>query len=276
MKFRWALLAARDGRGRTRSRSQMRSRGGLVQDCRSGHFRRRSRRCRRSTSSGRRASSHHAAKASAARLGGRCNQPKGLRVWEDTLRYLYLPRLKDREVLAQAIRTGAASRDFFGTAYNRSGDSYDGFHFGGGGVQLDDTLLLIEPDAAKSFEDSLRQAVQQQPEAVHSGTQETGAGGSISARDEVPASGGGATAQDLASTRPHMFHGTADIAPATAKMRMVEIADEILSVLAGDPNAKLRVTVEISAEFPQGAGDQVKRAVSENARSLGLRVADWE
>ena len=41
--------------------------------------------------------------------------------FEDTLRYLYMPRLKNRDVLAQAIKTGAASRDFFGTAYGQSG-----------------------------------------------------------------------------------------------------------------------------------------------------------
>ena len=41
--------------------------------------------------------------------------------WEDTLRYLYLPRLKNRHSLSQAIRTGAASRDFFGTASARAG-----------------------------------------------------------------------------------------------------------------------------------------------------------
>jgi predicted AAA+ superfamily ATPase len=35
--------------------------------------------------------------------------------WGDTLRYLYLPRLKDRGVLAQAIVKGAGTRDFFGT-----------------------------------------------------------------------------------------------------------------------------------------------------------------
>ena len=34
--------------------------------------------------------------------------------WEDTLRYLYLPRLKNKEVLAQAIIKGAGSRDFYG------------------------------------------------------------------------------------------------------------------------------------------------------------------
>ena len=33
------------------------------------------------------------------------------------MRYLYMPRFKNRDVLAQAIRAGAASRDFFGTAY---------------------------------------------------------------------------------------------------------------------------------------------------------------
>jgi uncharacterized protein len=38
-----------------------------------------------------------------------------LAFWEDTLRYLYLPRLKSREVLAAVVRAGAASRDFFGT-----------------------------------------------------------------------------------------------------------------------------------------------------------------
>ena len=33
--------------------------------------------------------------------------------WEDTMQYLYLPRLKNRDVFAQVIATGADSRDFF-------------------------------------------------------------------------------------------------------------------------------------------------------------------
>jgi hypothetical protein len=59
-------------------------------------------------------------------------------------------------------------------------------------------------------------------------------------------------------------------------MRLVQIADEIVSVLSSDPNTNIRLTVEISADFPSGASDTVKRAVSENARSLGLKTADWE
>lgn len=67
-----------------------------------------------------------------------------------------------------------------------------------------------------------------------------------------------------------------DVAPATARMRLVQIAEEIVSVLVSDPNASVRVVLEISAEFPDGAKDQLRRVVSENSRSLGLKSADWE
>ena len=79
-------------------------------------------------------------------------------VWEDMQRYLYMPRLKQRGVLEQAIVKGAASKDFFGTAYGQS----------------------------------------------------------------------------------------------------------------------VKVTLEISAEFPSGASDQTKRTVSENATALGFKSKSWE
>ena len=63
---------------------------------------------------------------------------------------------------------------------------------------------------------------------------------------------------------------------ATSKMRLVELAEEIVSVLSSDPNATVRLAVEISAEFPDGASESMRRAVSENARSLGIKTADWE
>ncbi|MDB5311961.1 MAG: hypothetical protein JWO38_6163 [Gemmataceae bacterium] len=71
--------------------------------------------------------------------------------WEDSQKYLYLPRLKDREVLASAIHSGATSRDFFGTAYGQDGGKFDGFQFGDGDVSVNDTLLLIEPEAATRY-----------------------------------------------------------------------------------------------------------------------------
>jgi len=190
--------------------------------------------------------------------------------WEDTLRYVYLPRLKDRAVLGQAIRSGAASRDFFGTAYGQHDGKFDGFQLGTSNVQIDDTLLLIEPEAAKHYEAS--QSKPAEPFA-------SGKGDIFST--EISGEGKAASPEKGSSTiggmpRPHSFHGTAEVAAATAKMRLVQIADEIVSVLGSDPNATVKVVVEVSAEFPDGAKEAVKRAVSENARSLGLKSADWE
>ena len=76
--------------------------------------------------------------------------------------------------------------------------------------------------------------------------------------------------------RARAFHGTVEVASATAKMRLVQLADEIISVLSSDPNTVVKVTVEIAAEFPGGTTEQVRRAVSENARSLGLKIINWE
>ena len=50
-------------------------------------------------------------------------------------------------------------------------------------------------------------------------------------------------------------------------MRLVQLAEEIISNLVADPLAELKITVEINANFPNGASDQIRRAVSENAKS---------
>jgi len=197
--------------------------------------------------------------------------------FEDTLRYLYLPRLKTRNVLAQAIRAGAASKDFFGTAYGEADGKFEGFSFGGGNVVFDDALLLIEPQAAQVYEDANRlapapadPAVAMTPSGVTEGPSVyVPNGGSPSPRPMT-------SAPTSATAKPRTFNGSAEVPPATAKMRLVQIAEEIVSVLTSDPNATVRVVVEISAEFPDGARDGVRRAVSENARSLGLKSADWE
>ncbi len=56
-----------------------------------------------------------------------------------------------------------------------------------------------------------------------------------------------------------------------AKSRLITLADEVIALLASDPNATVRITLEIDAEFPNGASDTIKRGVSENATSLDSR-----
>lgn len=59
-------------------------------------------------------------------------------------------------------------------------------------------------------------------------------------------------------------------------MRLVEITEEIISLLASDAQATVKVNIEITAEFPDGASDQIRRAVSENVASLGFKNKTWE
>lgn len=200
-----------------------------------------------------------------------------LAFWEDTLRYLYLPRLKTRYVLEQAIIKGAGSRDFFGTAYSQYEGKYDGFKLGDANIQLDDTLMLIELEAAKKYEaDLAAQAAAAAP--TPPGTAERGATpftpttpGGINSPQPTPG-----TAQQQGPPKSKTFIGTAEVNAATAKMRMVQIAEEIISVLTSDSQATVKVSVEITADFPEGVSDQIKRAVSENAASLGFKNKTWE
>ncbi len=64
----------------------------------------------------------------------------------------------------------------------------------------------------------------------------------------------------------HVFQGNVNINALTAKMRMVQVAEETIAVLAADPNAEVNMTVEIQVNFPSGALDQTKRAVTEKEK----------
>jgi predicted AAA+ superfamily ATPase len=193
--------------------------------------------------------------------------------WEDTLRYLYLPRLKDRGVISQAIAKGAGARDFYGTAYGEHEGKFDGFMLGDANVQFDDTLLLIEPEVAKAYEAANQPSPSPDPTPP-----------SLVAPSPTPPGLNPPGSTPPGPTPPgptppakaKSFHGAADVTAAAAKMRLVQIADEIISVLTADPNANIKVRVEIDANFANGVQDQTKRAVSENAKSLGFSITEWE
>ena len=188
--------------------------------------------------------------------------------WEDTMRYLYLPRLKDRSVIAQAIVKGAGSKDFFATAYGEHEGKFDGFKYGDANVQFDDTLLLIASECAKAYEAANQPALPPGPTLPGPTPPEPVPPG--------PTPPGPTPPGPTPAPKAKSFHGSASVAPAAAKMRLVQIAEEIISILAADPNAEVKVSIEIEATFANGAQDQTKRAVSENAKTLGFNTAEWE
>lgn len=206
---------------------------------------------------------------------------RAMTVWDDMQKYLYLPRLKNRAVFEQAIAMGAISQDFFGFAYGQSGERFEGFGLGTGGAQLDDTLLLIEPSAARAYQEAQAKPpeppVVQPPPGQPSATGEGTAGkGKQTGLPLPPKETGPVNPEPPVASRATRFFGSIEVNPATAKMKLVTLAEEIINVLTSDPNGSVRVSVEIEGEFSEGVSDHIRRAVSENAVQLGFKSTGWE
>tara|TARA_R110002096_G_scaffold173781_9_gene349028 strand:- start:235352 stop:238207 length:2856 start_codon:yes stop_codon:yes gene_type:complete len=203
--------------------------------------------------------------------------------WDDSQKYLYLPRLRSHDVLKQAIRAGASSADFFGTTYGIDGDKYEGFQLGSGEVSIDESLILIEPSVAAAYAAKLaaKEAATTGLDSTAPSTQTGSPSETISNAPEVVGPGTatqpgqspatGSTEQGVTS-----FRGAVDVDAALAKSKLNTIADEIIAILTSDPTADVRVTLEIDARFPEEAPENTRRAVAENASSLGFRLKDWE
>jgi len=75
---------------------------------------------------------------------------------------------------------------------------------------------------------------------------------------------------------PKRFHGTVELDPERVGRDAGRIAEEIITHLAIQKNAKIKVTLEIEAELPQGADDRLVRTVMENARTLRFKSQGFE
>ena len=188
--------------------------------------------------------------------------------WEDSLKYLYLPRLKSREVLSEAIKAGTNTCDFFGTAYGITDGEYDGFQMGKGPVSFDDSIILIEPKSAKAYMESLKPGPI--PPIITPPVDLVDDGGGV----KDPLIKG--SDPSLTGTSFKSFRGSVDVNAPLAKSKLNTLAEEIIALLVSDPHANAGVTLEIEAEFPDGVKQDLKRSVSENARSLSFNIVEWE
>ena len=64
--------------------------------------------------------------------------------------------------------------------------------------------------------------------------------------------------------------------PGAWKGDASRIAEEVIAHLAGPVGAKLTVILEVEAEIPSGAPDQVVRTVTENSRTLKFTSQGFE
>lgn len=205
------------------------------------------------------------------------SEVEALRVWQDSCRYLYLPRLNNDTTYRSTIATGASSTDFFGLAYGKEGEKYEGFSLGKATTLiLDDSLLLIAPDVAASYQ-AAQEAVRQ-PEPLLTGSGNEGdttrptkaAAGAINGK---PQPGGGNGTQAAARKQ---FYGQINLDPVKAKLDFATIVDEVVQQFTAKHDVDVSISIEIRANSRQGFDDTVQRAVKENCNVLKFRNAEFE
>ena len=197
---------------------------------------------------------------------------------DDFARYSYLPRLKEHRVLLEAIRNGLSlmtwEQDSFAYAdgYDDNAERYRGLQSGPRAALSDsDPGLLVRPDVARKQMDA--EAVRADKADEGTGTpyvQKLGEPGEVreTPAEEVPPS----------TPRPaaRRYHGAVRLDPTRVGRDASQVADEVVAHLAGLLGADVKLTLEIEANIPDGAPEQVVRTVTENSRTLNFDDSGFE
>jgi len=75
---------------------------------------------------------------------------------------------------------------------------------------------------------------------------------------------------------PKRFHGSVELNPTRLGSHAGDIGEEVISHLAGLVGAKVRVTLDIEVEVPNGVPENVVRIVTENARTMRFSSQGFE
>lgn len=76
--------------------------------------------------------------------------------------------------------------------------------------------------------------------------------------------------------KPTRYHGTVVLDPTRVGRDASRIAEAVIAHLSGIIGATVQVTIEIEAQIPDGASDQVVRTVTENSRTLKFTHQGFE
>jgi hypothetical protein len=180
-------------------------------------------------------------------------------------------------VLVDALHEGVAllswQQDSFAYAdsFDDTAKRYRGLRFGQQIPMGQDEFsgVLIKPDAAmKQFQ-------------AEQAATATAVAGTAAGRGEMV---GQLTATKIESqagkppapAKPKRFFGAVQLNSDRVGRDAGKIAEEIVQHLALQPGATVEVTLEIRAQIPEGAPDNIVRIVTENARTLKFTAQGFE
>jgi predicted AAA+ superfamily ATPase len=189
-------------------------------------------------------------------------------------RYLYLPRLRDEQVLLGAIQEGLSNLTWrtetfaYAEGWDEAKQRYQGLRAAQTTrVIVDDRSLLVKPDAAAAQLEKDQQAAL----AASAATGGQKMNPASTAGSAGPISGGTtATGTRPAPTPPKLrrFHGSVRVDPVRLGRDAARVAEEVVQHLTGIVGANVQITIEVQADLPDGAADKLVRDVTENCRTL--------
>jgi len=184
-------------------------------------------------------------------------------------RYLYLPRLRDSQVLVKAVEDGVGlltwQQDGFAyaSAYDSTTGRYRGLRVGVGVVvSLDAQAVVVKPEVAvRQFE------AETPPSPATPGVTPLPPGPGPfpppSPKPEPP-------------KLPTRFHGSVTLDATRLSRDAGKIAEEIVQHLTAQVGAQVEVTLEIEARVQAGVPESVARTVLENCRTLKFNSQSFE
>ncbi len=147
----------------------------------------------------------------------------------------------------------------YAESYDESAARYRGLHSGAQiSVTSDDAGLLVKPEMARRQID--QETAPPVPVSADTGNETSPAPGPTLQITHPPGA--------MKPPKPKRYHGTVTLDPARVGRDAGRIADEVVTHLVGLVGSSVRVTLEIEAEIPAGASDNVVRTVTENSRTL--------
>ena len=189
-------------------------------------------------------------------------------LWEYLNRYTYMPRVKNREVLAKTVQAavgGMLPGPFaYAERWDEAKKTYAGLaidHAGGAQIVIDSESVIIQPDVAE--------ANRPKPAVVPEGE-----GGAPGTSPPVPGVGPSGTQPvepvPVVEKNPTRFSGAVMISPDRPARVMHQIVEAIVEQLTTMAGSEVTLRLEIDAEVPSGLDRAKVRTLIENATTLGF------
>lgn len=189
-------------------------------------------------------------------------------LWEYMNRYTYLPRVKNRSVLAKAVQsavTGMLPGPFaYADRWDESKNTYVGLAISGPShvqVVIDSDSVVIKPDVAESHRPKPKEDLA-----------EPGGADSTESDGPAPTLGGdtGGEPAHAPEKKPTRFVGTVMISADRPARDIHQIVEAIIEQLTTLPSSDVSLKLEIDAEAPSGLDRAKVRTLIENATTLGF------